>query len=91
MVKSKILLIDDNENFIDLFLLLPEAEDYDIFPFTSGTAALNFLRKQSVDLVISDVQMPEMSGNELLTKIQELNPDIPLYSGYRLRFCGKGH
>lgn len=77
MEKPKILLIDDNENFINLFLCLPETDAYDIFPFTSATAALDFLREKSIDLIISDVQMPEMSGNELLTKVQDLHPDIP--------------
>ncbi len=77
MEKSKILLIDDNQTFIDLFLCLPEAEVYDIFPFTSATAALDFLRKKTVDLIISDVQMPEMDGTELLPKVQDLNSDIP--------------
>jgi two-component system response regulator AtoC len=77
MEKFKILLVDDNENFVELFLCLPETEAYDIFPFTSARAALDFLKKGSVDLVISDVQMPDMSGNELLAAIQDLNPDIP--------------
>jgi DNA-binding NtrC family response regulator len=75
--KPKILLVDDNQAFVELFLCLPETESYDIVPFTSARAALDFLRKGTVDLVISDVQMPDMSGNELLAAIQDINPDIP--------------
>jgi len=77
MAKSKILLVDDNENFIDLFLCLPEAGAYDIFPFTSARAALDFLQKSPVDLIISDVEMPDMSGGELLAAIQDMDPDTP--------------
>ncbi|MEW6077657.1 MAG: sigma-54 dependent transcriptional regulator [Thermodesulfobacteriota bacterium] len=77
MEKPKILLVDDNQTFVELFLCLPEAEAYDLFPFTSARAALDFFKKGSVDLVISDVQMPDMDGNELLAAIQDINPDIP--------------
>ena len=77
MEKPKILLVDDNESFVELFMCLPETEAYDIFPFTSAGAALDFLKKSTVDLILSDVQMPDMSGNELLAAIQDMDPDIP--------------
>ena len=77
MEKPRILIIDNNESFINLFLCLPETEAFVVTPFTSPNEAIRFLEKEPVDLVISDVQMPEMSGNELLARIQDLYPDIP--------------
>ena len=77
MEKSRIILVDDNKSFIELFLCLPETEDYDISTFTSAFSALVFLKENPVDLVIADVQMPEMSGNEMLAAVQDINPDIP--------------
>ena len=78
MKKPVIIVIDDNKAFIDLFRELQEAEPYDIRGFTSAGEALLFLEKESADLVISDIQMPEMTGNQVLAKVQDINPDIPL-------------
>jgi two-component system NtrC family response regulator len=77
MEKPRILLVDDNESFIELFLCLPETESYEIFPFTSAVKAMEHLEKNPVDLVIADVQMPELSGNQMLAAVQDINPDIP--------------
>jgi len=77
MKKSRIQIIDDNRTFIELFLSLPEARAFEIFPFSSPVEALNHLETKPVDLIISDIQMPEMTGNELLTRIQDMYPDIP--------------
>jgi DNA-binding NtrC family response regulator len=77
MEKPRILLIDNNESFISLFQCLPETQAFTVISFTSPNEAMRFLEKESVDLVISDVQMPEMSGNELLSKVQDLSPDVP--------------
>jgi two-component system response regulator AtoC len=78
MNKSKILLIDDNESFLELFLSLPETDRFDIVPLTSAKKAIKILNTEPVDLVISDVQMPEMSGTELFVRVQDLYPDIPV-------------
>ncbi len=77
MEKPRILLIDNNENFLELFCCLPEAEHFDIRTFTSASTALDHLRKETVELVISDVQMPGMTGTELLGAIQDMQPDLP--------------
>ncbi len=78
MKKPKIMLIDDNETFVELFLCMPETEAYAIEPFTSASRALKYLESETVDLVISDVQMPGMDGIELFTQIQDRYPDIPV-------------
>jgi len=77
MEKPRILLIDNNESFLNLFCCLPEAETYEVVPFTSPRKALEYLRRDGADVVLSDVQMPEMTGTELLSRIQDLRPDIP--------------
>lgn len=77
MNKYRILLIDDNEAFLGLVLSLSEAESYDIVPLTSAEAGLGYMEKEPVDLVISDVQMPGMSGTDLFKKTQDLFPYIP--------------
>jgi two-component system response regulator AtoC len=78
MKKPGILLVDDNEAFLDIFLSTDGARGFDIVPLTSAKKALEILSKDPVDLVISDVQMPEMTGTQLFTKVQDMFPDIPV-------------
>jgi DNA-binding NtrC family response regulator len=71
-------LIDDNEAFLKLFLALPEANDFEITTLTSAAKALEILNMESADLIISDVQMPGMTGTVLFETVQDLYPDIPV-------------
>jgi two-component system NtrC family response regulator len=73
-----ILLVDDSQSFIDLFMVLPEAGAYDIIATTSAESALEQLKHQPVDLLISDVQMPNMDGIELFERARDLVPEIPV-------------
>ena len=76
--KAKILLVDDNEVFLELFLSLSDAENLDITTSNSVKSALDILNDEQVDLIISDIQMPGMSGIELFTAVQDLYPHIPV-------------
>ena len=78
MNKPKVLLVDDNEAFLELFLSLPEANTFDIVPLTSAKKAVEALNGEPVDLIISDVQMPDMTGTELFGRVQDKYPDIPV-------------
>jgi len=78
MNKPRILLIDDNEAFLKLFPALPEADGFEIAPLTSAEKALEILSMESVDLIISDIRMPGMTGIELFETAQDLYPDIPV-------------
>ena len=78
MNKPKVLLIDDNEAFLELFLSLPESNNFDIVPLTSAKKAIKTLKGEPVDLIISDVQMPDMTGTNLFRRVQDKYPDIPV-------------
>ena len=78
MDKPKILLIDDHEVFLELMLATNEAEDYDISPLTSAKKAMAVLSKNPCDLIITDIQMPDMTGYQLFSQVQDLYPDIPV-------------
>ena len=75
MTKNRILVVDDNKNVLEgLNLLL--GEKYDTFLAFDGESALDIVRKKDVDLVITDLVMPGMSGIELLEKIKHLKPEV---------------
>jgi DNA-binding NtrC family response regulator len=78
MKKPKILLVDDNEAFLELLLTLSDIENLDIVASNSSINALDVLKIEPVDLIITDVQMPGMSGIELFTAAQDLYPHIPV-------------
>jgi len=77
----QILYVDDNENnLFTLKVLLQQLESVEILTVLSGREALNVLLKQEVDLVILDIQMPEMDGFEVarLIKLNQKTKHIPI-------------
>ncbi len=71
-------MVDDNEAFLELFLSLPESNSFEIVPLTSANKAVEALNGEPADLIISDVQMPDMTGTELFGRVQDMYPDIPV-------------
>lgn len=80
--RARILIIDDEPNVLSvLYSLL--CSDYDCKTATSAIEALEYLRDEVYDLVLSDIVMPGMTGLELLSEITALNPHtvVVLISG----------
>ncbi|RCK72632.1 MAG: response regulator receiver (CheY-like) modulated metal dependent phosphohydrolase [Ignavibacteriae bacterium] len=74
-----LLLIDDENVWLDTMKTVLKEESFEIFTADSGTEALSKLKKIKPDLILSDVKMPDMNGFELYDKIKH-NPklsDIP--------------
>ena len=69
--KPKILLVEDSITSRMLVKNILEAAGYDVSVAIDGMAGLEFLRGESVDLVVSDVEMPRMGGFELTKAIRE--------------------
>ena len=74
--KHTILYVDDDEISLRIFLKLFRRE-YNIVTTTSAEEALRLFDEQSFDLIISDQQMPKMTGLQLLAIIKEINPLLP--------------
>jgi two-component system cell cycle response regulator len=67
--KPAVLIVDDNEEILE-FLQDDLGEIYSILTATDGTHALKILAEEVVQLIISDIMMPEMDGFELCAKIK---------------------
>jgi len=78
MEKKKILLIDDERDFITLMKKKIESWDYAFFSATGGALGLKELTKVKPDLVIVDLMMPEMDGFATLREIRKTNKTIPV-------------
>ena len=70
-VAATILCVDDEPNILSALRRLFHGAGYVVRVATGGMAALHTLEDEPVDLVIADMQMPEMNGNQLLYQVRE--------------------
>lgn len=84
---GRLLLVDDRTEIAATFRRVLERLGYRVDAFTAPEIALKAFREKPdrVDLVISDVVMPGMSGTELVTEMRKLRPDLPvvLWTGFK--------
>lgn len=76
--KPIILVVDDAPESLDILVSL--LEDYDVRDVTDGKTALEIVESETIDLILLDIQMPEMNGYEVCQKLKEnpISKDIPL-------------
>ena len=79
-----ILVVDDEPALLDLAKEILGRQKYNVICAESGKQALEILKHDAVDLLFSDVVMPEMDGYELAAQVMEKYPDvkIQLASGF---------
>jgi len=79
---QSILIVDDEEIIRDF--LSEVLEDYDIFMACDGDEAIEKLKKRAFDLIITDLRMPKMPGEEVVKAARELHPNakVIVISGY---------
>ncbi len=83
---QKIILVDDEMQVLEMGGSILENLGYSVTCFNEPKAALAFLQiEESIDLVITDLTMPEMSGVELATSIKTIHPNVPImiWTGYK--------
>src|ERR1700712_2559154 len=78
MSPGKILWVDDEIESLQSQLLFLKNKGYEVSALTNGFDALDFLKENQVDVVLLDETMPGISGLETLSKIKELNQQIPV-------------
>lgn len=78
-----LLLLDDEQDILNSLKRLLR-KDYTIVTFNDGRDALAYLEENQVDIIMSDMRMPDMNGAEFLTKSREIQPDAIrlLLTGY---------
>lgn len=77
-MNKTILVCDDEKNIREGLAMALELEDYNLLVAESGNVAWSLINKNDVDLVITDLRMEGMSGQELLKKIVASYPNIPV-------------
>ncbi len=71
MSKAKhVLIVDDDPSILEVLEARLTAAGFSVHKAASGPEALELLKTQKTDILVSDIKMPEMSGLELLAKIR---------------------
>src|ERR1700733_14377924 len=76
--KTKILIVDDEEAIREVISTLLEALGYECSSVSNGRLAKEYLLGHAVDMVLSDMVMPEMDGLRLVEWLRKAEPDIPV-------------
>lgn len=77
-MKFTILIIDDEKNIREGLAANFELEDYNVKTAASGKEGLELISKGDIDLVITDLRMPGISGEEVLNHVVTETPGIPV-------------
>ncbi len=75
-MKSRILVVDDEESIREFLEIMLKKEGYEVTTAEDGLKAKEVLAKKSFDMVISDMQMPHVTGIELLKYVKDSYPDL---------------
>ena len=84
MNKMKLLIVDDEREILNMLERVLGFEGFEVVTTTSPTEALELMRRELFNLVLSDIKMPGMSGIELLMELKRLNPlvNVIMMTGY---------
>ncbi len=74
----RLLVIDDEKDMCDLLQIALEREGHQVIATTSAKAALEWVAKEDIDVVLTDLGMAEMSGIAVCERVLGTQPDIPV-------------
>ena len=74
---ARILVTDDERSMRELLAIVLRREGYDVLVASDGATAIAALERGSVDLLISDIKMPDMTGIDVLRAAKTVDPTLP--------------
>ena len=75
---AKVLIVDDEKDFLDIMAERMGDRGMEVSTATSAEKALKMVLKESYDVVIMDLMMPEMDGFSALKLFKKTRPDVPI-------------
>jgi two-component system, NtrC family, response regulator PilR len=73
---ARILVVDDERSMRELLAIVLRREGYEVLLAENGRAAIELLEREPVDILISDIKMPDLSGVDVLRAAKKIDPDI---------------
>lgn len=77
-MKRKALVIDDDESTLELLEFQLEQKDYDVFTAPDGETARKLVTEQVFDIILTDLNLPDINGIELVRKCREISPSTEI-------------
>ncbi len=74
----KVLVVDDDPNTRYLIEVFCRDEDYELVLASDGREAIQIFEQGGINIVVSDIRMPEVDGQAVLEAVQKINPEIPV-------------
>ena len=75
-IPIKVLIVDDEKDFVEIFSLRLETQGEKVFTAFSGKEAVKVLEQKPIDVVILDIRMPGMDGIDTLKEIKKRYPNV---------------
>ena len=75
---EKILIAEDDADRLKIFQTVLRKEGYEVIPVEDGAKALEYLNREYVDLIISDIMMPNLDGYQLITALRDAGQKTPI-------------
>jgi CheY-like chemotaxis protein len=81
--KKTILCVDDHEQSLSIRKVILETRGYRVVTCVNGAEALRIFEQGGIDLVLTDLIMPELDGTQLIERVKQVSPQTPaiLFSG----------
>lgn len=70
-IMVKIAIVEDDQVISQMYRIKFESEDYDVETAANGKLGLELIEKMNPDIILLDLMMPEMNGDEMLTKLRQ--------------------
>ena len=86
---KSVLVVDDDHNVLEVLDARLSSCGLIVYKADGGRKALQILKTRRIDLVVSDVKMPEMDGMALLSEIIQTQPGLPVIFSDRLCQCSR--
>ena len=77
-MSKRILVVDDEKDVLEIIKDRLESYGYEVETLTDGQQCIEFLKKDSIDLILLDIEMPEMDGIEVLEIVHRDYSNIPV-------------
>jgi two-component system, NtrC family, response regulator PilR len=74
--KPRILIVDDEPSMRDMLRIVMRRDGFDVEVAANGKEAIELLKRERIDLLLSDIRMPDVSGVDVLRAAKEVNRDI---------------
>jgi len=75
---DNVIIIDDEKSLLDLLSVVFKKEGYGVKTALSAAKAFEIIDREDIDLVVTDIKMPEKDGMEVLRHVRETRPDVPV-------------